>query len=70
MPGTGGFEATRQIQRLRAVGSIPGIALAARALPRDRDDGVKTSRDDFLGKPIRQDALRGRLERRRQTPAR
>ncbi len=63
LPGMDGFEATRQIRRLPATRPLPIIALTANARPEDCDACEAAGMDDFLTKPVRQEALHACLER-------
>src|SRR5690606_30837031 len=63
MPGMDGLEATRQIRRRLRGKALPIIALTANAMVADRDACVAAGMDDFIAKPVRQEELRGCLER-------
>ena len=64
MPEMDGFEATR---RIRALGGrfaqLPIVALTANVLPADREACLQAGMNDFLGKPVKLDVLRGAVHR-------
>jgi PAS domain S-box-containing protein len=57
MPEVDGPDATRAIRRLEVGTHVPVIALTANALPEDRRRCFEAGMDDFLSKPVRQEAL-------------
>ena len=61
MPGIDGMETTRRIRALPdGTGARPWIvALTADALPEDRQNCFAAGMDDYLSKPLREEALRG-----------
>jgi len=65
MPGMDGFEATAAIRaaELGTARHVPIIALTASVMEADRDRCQAAGMDDFLGKPIKADALARVLER-------
>ena len=63
LPGMDGFEATRRIRQIIGDARLPIIALTANVRAEDRAACVAAGMDDFLGKPVRQDALRQTLEK-------
>lgn len=68
LPGTDGFEATRQIRRALQGRRLPIIALTANARAEDRAACAEAGMDDFLTKPVRQDALRACLQKWLERP--
>jgi signal transduction histidine kinase/DNA-binding response OmpR family regulator len=63
MPVMDGYEATRQIRALNGpVSRIPIIGLSAHVLPADRKKAIDAGMDDYLSKPVRQEALAQKLE--------
>ncbi len=66
MPVMSGYEATRAIRALGALGGarrLPIIALTAAALVSEREQAIEAGMDDFLTKPIDTDKLRATLGR-------
>src|SRR5690606_15915122 len=62
MPEMDGFEATREIRRLEADGNakrrmIPVVALTANAIKGDRERCLEAGMNDYVTKPINQQAL-------------
>ena len=63
MPGMDGVEATRVWREREEPGSrVPIVAMTANVLASDRDVCIKAGMDDFIGKPVHMDELRGKLE--------
>ena len=73
MPDCDGFEATRRIRRARGLADRPWIvALTAGVSPADRSDATEAGMNDYLGKPLRPEALESALARaweQKSTPA-
>jgi len=64
MPEMDGFEASQAIRELEgAAAQIPIVALTANAMPGDRERCLAAGMDDYLSKPVRQDALAETLGR-------
>jgi signal transduction histidine kinase/ActR/RegA family two-component response regulator len=64
MPNMDGFEATRRLRALQALGRLPRfpiVALSAHAGAADRDEALAAGMDGYLTKPILIDALRDAL---------
>lgn len=59
MPVMNGFDATREIRRHEAdtARRTPIVALTANALPSDRERCLASGMDDFIAKPVREEAL-------------
>ncbi len=55
MPGLNGFEATKQIKKLRP--ELPVIAQTAYAMSEDREKALNAGCDDYISKPIAYDEL-------------
>jgi len=65
MPVMDGYEATKQIrmyERKNELKSVPVIALTGHALKNDRTECLNAGMDDYLTKPVKQDALLEMLE--------
>jgi CheY-like chemotaxis protein len=64
MPEMDGVEATRCIRRTLATGRQPRIvAMTANVRPEDRQACLDAGMDDFIGKPVKNDAIVSALER-------
>jgi two-component system sensor histidine kinase/response regulator len=63
MPGTDGFEATREIRRGENGRHVPIIAMTALSMPGDPERCLAAGMDDYLSKPIRTAALDEAIER-------
>ena len=64
MPVMDGFEATRAIRALEGdVARVPIIAMTASAMQDDRRRCLDAGMDDFIAKPVNEDALKSILER-------
>jgi len=66
MPGMDGYEATAAIRAdelARRSAHVPVIGLSARAMDGDRDLALAAGFNDYLTKPLREDALRDALDR-------
>jgi CheY-like chemotaxis protein len=65
MPGLDGLAATPRIRALEAElgrSRTPIVALSASAMADERERCLEAGMDDFLAKPFRAEALRGRVE--------
>jgi signal transduction histidine kinase/CheY-like chemotaxis protein len=61
MPVMDGYEATHAIRELEQVSSskrIPVIAMTANAMEGDKDKCIQAGMDDYVAKPVKQDALK------------
>jgi CheY-like chemotaxis protein len=63
MPEMDGYEATREIRRLKEFQQLPVIALTANVLEGDREKCLAVGMDDFLAKPLKQEQLAAVLDR-------
>ena len=62
LPIVDGWEATRQLKESAATRHIPIIVLSAHAMTGDRDMALAAGGDDFDTKPVRFQALLGKIE--------
>jgi CheY-like chemotaxis protein len=63
LPRMDGWEATRRLKADASLSTIPVIVLSARAMREDEERARRCGCDDFLAKPIDEDALFRKLER-------
>ncbi len=64
MPIMDGYEATRKLREYeedKPFGRLPVIAMTANAMEGDRDKCLDAGMDDYVAKPVKQDALRETL---------
>ena len=62
LPVLDGWDATRRLKSDIATRHIPIIVLSAHAMTRDRDRALAAGGDDFDTKPVRFQALLGKIE--------
>ena len=62
LPVLDGWDATRQLKSHAATKHIPIIVLSAHAMSNDRDRALAAGGDDFDTKPVRFQALLGKIE--------
>ena len=62
LPVVDGWDATRQLKEHASTRHIPIIVLSAHAMTSDRDMALAAGGDDFDTKPIRFEALLGKIE--------
>jgi two-component system cell cycle response regulator DivK len=62
LPVLDGWDATRQLKGDAATRHIPIIVLSAHAMTNDRDRALAAGGDDFDTKPVRFQALLGKIE--------
>jgi signal transduction histidine kinase/CheY-like chemotaxis protein len=66
LPGTDGYELTRRLRAGEAgprAQRVPVIALTAHATPADRERCLQAGMNDYLAKPVKQEALAATLSR-------
>jgi signal transduction histidine kinase/CheY-like chemotaxis protein len=63
MPVLDGYEATRQIRKLKAGRSIPIIALTAHAMKEDQEKCLNAGMDDYMSKPVKLELLSNMLQK-------
>ena len=61
MPGTNGFQATREITRDTALAHIPVIICTSKTLETDRIWGLRQGARDYITKPINAKDLRAKI---------
>jgi signal transduction histidine kinase/CheY-like chemotaxis protein/HAMP domain-containing protein len=63
MPGLDGYATMTSIRQMPQFGSLPIIAVTARAMPGDRDKSLAAGASDYVTKPVDTDELLGCMER-------
>jgi PAS domain S-box-containing protein len=63
MPELDGFEVARRLRADQQLGATPILAVSASAFDDTRRQSMESGCDDFLSKPVRLDAVLGKLER-------
>jgi signal transduction histidine kinase/CheY-like chemotaxis protein/HAMP domain-containing protein len=63
MPGLDGYATMTSIRQIPRFGSLPIIAVTARAMPGDRDKSLAAGASDYVTKPVDTDELLGCMER-------
>jgi CheY-like chemotaxis protein len=52
LPGIDGYTALKEIRNIKAISSIPVLAVTAKVMDQDIEEGKKAGFDDYLAKPI------------------
>jgi CheY-like chemotaxis protein len=63
MPGMDGYSTMTAIRQMPAFGSLPIIAVTARAMPSDREKSLAAGANDYVTKPVDTDELIACMER-------
>ena len=61
LPVVDGFSATRQIKQIPSLTNVPIIALTAHAMQGDREKALDSGCQDYLSKPLDEDALLSKI---------
>ncbi len=61
LPVVDGFSATRQIKQISSLANTPIIALTAHAMRGDREKALECGCQDYLSKPLDEDALLSKI---------
>ena len=63
MPGMDGYATMTAIRQMPEFGSLPIIAVTARAMPSDREKSLAAGANDYVTKPVDTDELMACMER-------
>lgn len=63
MPGTNGYQATREIHKTESLKDIPVIICTSRGAETDKVWGMRQGADEYLVKPITKDKLLPAIEK-------
>jgi two-component system chemotaxis sensor kinase CheA len=63
MPEMDGYQATREIRKMPEFGSLPIVALTAKAMQEDRQKCVEFGCSDFIPKPVENEKLLSIIQR-------
>jgi CheY-like chemotaxis protein len=63
MPGMDGYATMTAIRQMPEFGSLPIIAVTARAMPKDREKSIAAGANDYVTKPVDTDDLLACMER-------
>ncbi|MBS0410163.1 MAG: response regulator [Proteobacteria bacterium] len=63
MPGMDGYEVCRRLRAGAKTRDLPVVLVTALDKPSDREEGLAAGADDFLTKPVGDEALFGAIER-------
>lgn len=64
MPEMDGYEAIKEIRRSNVYGSVPIVAVTAKAMSGDREKCLTAGADEYIAKPIDVDRLLKAIEER------
>ena len=69
MPGTNGFQATRQLSRTAETAAIPVFIISAKDQETDRAWGLRQGARDYLVKPVSEAQLIAKISTQLDTPS-